>query len=205
MKLHLGCGNIKLEGFINIDIRETIATDKVQDCSNLTNFPLNQIEIIYANAFFEHLNIDQAFKLIKQIEKLLKPDGRLIITGLPDFERIAKAYLNKEPGITRPRFNILEVFRYTHGNPFIPPFTDWHQLHKSLWDIDLIKYLFGFTSLNIYVFRYFYRTEPIDLNFGIIAVKGILSNFDFEKEIKSLNPDIENEKFIIWENKLFEV
>lgn len=65
MKIHVGCGDIKKEGFINIDARETIATDIV---SNVTKLPLddNSVDFVYSHHSFEH------FPFLEAVEELVR-------------------------------------------------------------------------------------------------------------------------------------
>lgn len=57
MKLHLGCGNRKLKGYINLDSSKEVKPDKVW---NLEKTPLpfneNAFEEIIAEHVFEHIN-----------------------------------------------------------------------------------------------------------------------------------------------------
>lgn len=52
-KLHLGCGDKRLEGYTNIDIRPGDAVDHVSDLRTLSLEP-NSYDIIYSCAVIEH-------------------------------------------------------------------------------------------------------------------------------------------------------
>jgi hypothetical protein len=56
MKLHLGCGNDKREGYVNVDSAKEVQPDKVW---NLEKTPLpfkdNSVEEVVANHVFEHV------------------------------------------------------------------------------------------------------------------------------------------------------
>lgn len=61
MKLHLGCGNIKLEGYINVDIRKTPATDMVHDCARELPFKDEEVDEIYAVQLIEHFSAKKPY------------------------------------------------------------------------------------------------------------------------------------------------
>lgn len=90
-KLHLGCGNIRLAGFCNVDILTTEAVDVVSDISKLDNFPNNSIELIYACHVLEHFSHDEAVKVLRRWFDVLEPGGELRIS-VPDIDRIVKIY-----------------------------------------------------------------------------------------------------------------
>lgn len=175
-KLHLGCGSIRLPGFINIDIKATPATDIVANCSSLDFFPRASVDAVYSHAFFEHLYCNERFLHLKRVSDLLKTNGVAVYLGIPDFQAVALAYLKKMPGITAKTFNLNEVYRYTHGDPEQVQSQHWlGQLHKTLFDADTLRQLLksaGFGKGCIFVYNY--RQEKLALNLGFIAAKNKL-------------------------------
>lgn len=109
IKLHLGCGNIKKEGYINIDVSKTPATDLVWDITKTLPFKDNSVETIETYHVLEHLsvclmtNIDPSYgkkygdiiKLLKEWRRVLKPEGKLIIE-VPDFDTLVQEYIKAD-------------------------------------------------------------------------------------------------------------
>jgi SAM-dependent methyltransferase len=74
MKLHLGCGSKKLEGYVNVDVVGT--PDKVCDLSAFPwPFEDDSADEIFSEHFLEHV-IDFE-KTILEIHRILKPNGVL--------------------------------------------------------------------------------------------------------------------------------
>ena len=48
VKLHLGCGNVRIEGFVNIDANYSSAVDMVDNVRHLRKFKENSVDLIYA-------------------------------------------------------------------------------------------------------------------------------------------------------------
>jgi predicted SAM-dependent methyltransferase len=93
MKLHLGCGTRRLEGFYHIDSRPEVEPDEVADVTNLSNFEDNSSSLIYACHVLEHIRqVDVAAALLEW-GRVLKPGG-LLRLSVPDFWTIAHLYLN---------------------------------------------------------------------------------------------------------------
>jgi SAM-dependent methyltransferase len=90
-RLHLGCGNIRLPGFCNVDILTTAAVDVVSDISKLDNFADDSIELIYACHVLEHFSHDAAVGVLRRWFEVLAPGGELRIS-VPDIDRIVKIY-----------------------------------------------------------------------------------------------------------------
>ena len=93
MKLHLGCGEIHLDGFVNIDIRYMPGVDKVEDIRFLRSFKHETIDLIYACAVLEHLGRWEYVHAMKRWYDLLKVGGVLRVS-VPGWEEIV-AYYNK--------------------------------------------------------------------------------------------------------------
>ncbi len=171
-KLHLGCGDNKMKGFLNIDIRPTSASDIINNASRLDAFPSNTFRIVFSNAFFEHLYYLERPECLKNVNRVLRSDGLIIFIGIPDFRQVADAYINKKPGITSKTFTLEEVYRYTHGYPEQVP--DWWmaQLHKSLFDTETLNELLISSGFKTFViFNYCFVNEKLPLMIGFCASK----------------------------------
>lgn len=90
-RLHLGCGNIKLDGFCNVDALETIAADTIDDIRALKRFPDQSAKEIYACHVLEHFAHDEVTPLLKRWYEVLQPGGILRIS-VPDIDRIVRIY-----------------------------------------------------------------------------------------------------------------
>jgi SAM-dependent methyltransferase len=84
-KLNLGSGGSKKEGYVNIDWNNVVKPDIMHD---LNKFPYpikdNEFDLIEARHVLEHL--DKPFEVMKEIHRILKPGGKLIIQ-VPHFSR----------------------------------------------------------------------------------------------------------------------
>lgn len=90
-KLHLGCGDKRLEGYTNIDIRPGDAVDHVSDLRTLSLEP-NSYDIIYSCAVIEHFGRKEWFDLLKNWTSFLKPGGKIYLST-SDFDAITEKYL----------------------------------------------------------------------------------------------------------------
>ncbi|MCK4248298.1 MAG: hypothetical protein KAX15_00805 [Candidatus Omnitrophica bacterium] len=140
VKLHLGCGDKKIQGYVNIDIVPTEGTDLVMDIAQgLDLIPSGIAAEIRLENVFEHLYRYQQNDTLEQFKRILKKDGCLIIKWLPDFDNIIQAYLKKEKGVVGETFDLFNVYRLTHGDPL--PRNSPQQIHKDIFTKDTIKTL----------------------------------------------------------------
>lgn len=99
MKLHLGCGQCYLKGYLNIDFplnKHTLLSKSVADVHAdilSLKYPLESIEEIRLHHVFEHFTRPVACALIVSWRSWLKIGGRLHIE-VPDFNRTAWVVLN---------------------------------------------------------------------------------------------------------------
>jgi len=94
-KLNLGCGDEHLDEYINIDIIQTEATDLVMDATKLTKFENDSVDEILASHLIEHFSFLESWKAINEWNRILKPDGKLVIE-VPDLEELMKLYLETD-------------------------------------------------------------------------------------------------------------
>ena len=80
-KLHLGCGHIIKEGWINHDIVQLPGVDVVHD---LTKFPWpwadGQFEEIFMDNVLEH--VPETTSTMEELWRIMKPGGKLFV-GVP--------------------------------------------------------------------------------------------------------------------------
>lgn len=95
LKLHLGCGQIHLDGWQNIDVRPTAAADRVLDIAALQPEMFREpITDIYACHVLEHFGFGvaepSAQSVLASWARLLEPGGRLFIS-VPDLRAVGAA------------------------------------------------------------------------------------------------------------------
>jgi hypothetical protein len=82
MKLNLGCGQNKLDGYVNIDRYVTFSPDLLWDLEQ-TPYPFdaNSVTEIAARHVLEHLgqNTDVFLRIIKELHRILVPGGAIEI------------------------------------------------------------------------------------------------------------------------------
>lgn len=90
MRLHLGCGGIRIPGYINVDLVPSKAADETWDISDLPIVD-ESAEIIYAASVLEHFGRKQWRGVLRHWYTKLKPGGTLRIS-VPDFNKITQWY-----------------------------------------------------------------------------------------------------------------
>jgi len=97
IKLHLGCGPVVKEEYINIDLFDEHADVKM-NITKLPYFETNSVDEIYMNAVFEHLYSFEQEKALSEWFRILKKGGKIIKNATADFDEVIKAYINKAKG-----------------------------------------------------------------------------------------------------------
>lgn len=93
-RLHIGCGDVDLPGFFNIDARPLPHVDLVKsDIFDLSEFENDSAELIYMCHILEHIRRDDLSKVFREARRVLKTGGRLRLS-VPDFDHIIAIYLD---------------------------------------------------------------------------------------------------------------
>ncbi|MCL5730045.1 MAG: class I SAM-dependent methyltransferase [Candidatus Pacearchaeota archaeon] len=77
MKLNLGCGNYKREGYVNCDVSEEVKPDKIIDLEKKLPFKEDTITDVYSRHTLEH--IGNFIQLMEEIWRVCKNGARIEI------------------------------------------------------------------------------------------------------------------------------
>ena len=122
-KLHLGCGSKYREGWCNVDYYEGCESDthrgdnvRADVWCNILNLSCEEssFDIVYLSHVVEHFYRFQAVSLIKEIKRVLKPNG-LLVNEMPDRSRVIllSAFLPIKPKYPESyKLNLIEAQFY---------------------------------------------------------------------------------------------
>jgi predicted SAM-dependent methyltransferase len=126
--LHIGCGDINLEGWINLDARNRdhvhIQTDKL----DLVQFANDSLGVIYLSHVLEHVSFAEAESILKNFHNKLR-DGGMLLISVPDFESLVKIYHQSEGNLSLIRKALLGGQDYEYN------------FHKSVYDFKFLQEL----------------------------------------------------------------
>ena len=90
LMLHLGCGTIRLDAWVNIDL-ETPQADIHLDITRGLPFAAGSARRIYHEHVMEHITVDEGIACLKDWFRLLEPGGVLRI-ATPDLGYVVERY-----------------------------------------------------------------------------------------------------------------
>lgn len=120
-KVHIGCGPINIQGWINIDARNAPHVHINTDVIDLKDFADNSVGEIYLCHVLEHFSFEEVVQVLNVFYKKLKPEGLLRIS-VPDFSLMAEGYINKKVPLKSLKFALMGGQDYQYN------------FHKSIYD-----------------------------------------------------------------------
>lgn len=78
LRLHLGCGQSPIPGWLNVDVQALPGVDRVLDVRR--GLPFSNVASIYAEHFLEHLDVADGLACLAECRRVLAPDGILRIS-----------------------------------------------------------------------------------------------------------------------------
>lgn len=140
VKLDIGCGKHKKEGFIGIDIDKDSQADIIASALDLP-FDDNSVDEIYSSHLVEHFSPAQAKKFFAEIYRVLKKDGWASLKIDTDW---TKKRLLKKDLTHQHRYSIREIkkiigqFNFSRSKIVKEIYLiDWHLRNKIF--VDLLK------------------------------------------------------------------
>jgi predicted SAM-dependent methyltransferase len=102
--LHLGCGSIDHEQFINIDGYPYPHVDYVQSIDRLPQFENDTVDLIYASHCLEHFSYTQTKFVLDEWYRVLKK-GAILRLSVPDFDKLVEIYYihDRDPDVILPQ------------------------------------------------------------------------------------------------------
>ena len=150
LKLHIGCGSKRIEGFVNIDCRYLPTVDEIQNAELLRSYKPNTVDLIYASHILEHFGRWRYKQVLQRWYEILKPGGVLRL-AVPDFQSVCHHYnTNKDLSIL---MGLLYGGQDYEENFHYVTF-DFHTLSKTLKEI-------GFGEVYLWDWR---QTEHKDVD-----------------------------------------
>jgi len=141
--LNLGCGPTRFKDFVNADFftfRSSCRPDWMVDLRYPLNCDDNVWDGVFTEHTLEHLYPDQAYFLLQELHRTMKPGSCIRIT-VPDLSKYIDFY-NGKPVDEK-------FYSWKTGCEGIRSLTQ-NYLHISLWDFNLIKsYLLTTGFINI--------------------------------------------------------
>ncbi len=129
--LHMACGPIHLDGWINLDADASHSTvDAVWDLREALPLPSASVRFIFHEHFFEHLTVPEGLALLKESHRLLMPGGVLRVS-MPDLAECVRQYYEndwRQPWMKKYGYEFIQ----TRAEMINIAFRHWD--HKWLYD-----------------------------------------------------------------------
>ncbi len=123
LKIHVGSGNVNLQGWINIDARCMPHVHIVSEDLSFHEFTDGSIDEIYMCHILEHLSFEEAATTLAIIKKKLSKGG-VIRLSVPCFDSLVKIYTENGKNITEIKYALMGGQDYEFN------------FHKSIYNFD---------------------------------------------------------------------
>jgi predicted SAM-dependent methyltransferase len=195
-RLHLGCGAVYLDGYINIDVDDDNGTRPVDLISPIEalSFPENSVDEVRIEHVFEHFPRWMSELLLFEWFNWFKLGG-LLVMAVPDFEAMARSILELENEEEK-------CFKYRHifGNHI-----NLFSFHLDGFTCSKLRWLLerhGYTILAIQSVEVALNTPKARRDIHVLAqkqndvpmeerIKGMLRAMELYQELENVLPFIE--------------
>ena len=174
IKLHLGCGEVYLEGYVNIDLPPSehnfmkVKADVYKDIRQL-EYADNSVDEIRTHHMLEHFSRQEAIKILFRWRHWLKVGGVLHIET-PDFETAVKKFFEADLSV---KFKIARHIFGSHESSWA--------FHKDFWGEEKFRFVLNKLGFEIIEIKptTVYTAKYIPDRFSKYASKALPSRVDF--------------------------
>lgn len=125
LRLHVGCGRERLEGWVNVDVQLFPGVvDFVADAGR--GLAVRDLDAVFAEHFLEHLELDAAVAFLVDAHRALRPAAPLRLST-PNLEWVWRTHYRQHAEPEQRRRDALMLNRAFHG---------WE--HRFLWNRALL-------------------------------------------------------------------
>lgn len=147
-KVHVGCGKVRLEGWINLDGDKTLsAPDLIWGLSNGLPFEDDSCSFVYSEHVLEHLPVELGVRFLRECKRILEPGG-VVRIAMPSLDMLIKMSCNgnwraqdwlqwPENQFIKSRAEMLNIVFRSWGHQWL---YDREELHRRLGEA-------GFSSI----------------------------------------------------------
>jgi len=142
-KLHLGCGAVHQEGFVNVDVKATAATDLVASACDLSMIGDGTVERIETYHMIEHISEEAAHRAACEWLRVLIPGGALVVE-CPNLTACCKGIAKGHPGERGWRLAFGGIFGQIYRPDMGPPAGRAHRtVHRWGWTPETLIAMLG--------------------------------------------------------------
>jgi predicted SAM-dependent methyltransferase len=94
LRLHVGCGRVRFEGWVNID-KDGAHADLRRDLRKGLPYRENSVTLIYSEHFIEHLACAEGLAVLREFCRVLQPGG-IVRMATPDLDYIVAKYMSDD-------------------------------------------------------------------------------------------------------------
>lgn len=124
VRLHVGSGDKRLEGWTNIDLKPLPGVDVVADVTQGLDF--ENAEAVFAEHFLEHLAVEDALSFLRESHRVLRDDGWLRLST-PNLDWVWLTHYEVSAEAPSKRLMAMRLNRAFHG---------WG--HRFVWNREML-------------------------------------------------------------------
>lgn len=139
MRLHLGCGERHIPGFVHVDVRAHPHVDRVAPVDDLGFLADGVADLVYACHVLEHFKRAEVPRVLAEWNRVLRPGGTLRL-AVPDFAAICRVYVEHGRLLLSPLFGGQDYPENIHYTTFDEELlrgllrrAGFHRIHRYDW------------------------------------------------------------------------